>query len=80
MVAGRPGLALVLIALVVLAGLAGAARLSVDTDSSRMLAPDLPFQIRAQALNAAFPELKNQMVLVVESDSADAAPGASADS
>jgi len=70
-VASRPVLVLVLIALVVLGGLAGATRLSVDTDSSRMLASDLPFQERAGALNAAFPELKNQIVVVIEGDSVD---------
>ncbi len=70
-VASRPVLVLLLIALVVLGSLAAATRLSVDTDSSRMLAPDLPFQERARALNAAFPELKNQIVVIVEGDSAD---------
>jgi hypothetical protein len=70
-VAARPRAAL--LALAVLAGLAvaGAARLSVDTDSSRMLDPDLPFQARAHALNEAFPAIKNSLAVVVRGPRAD---------
>ena len=52
-VSARPGRALGLLALLVLLAMTAASRLSVDTDSSRMLSPDLPFQQRAIALNAA---------------------------
>jgi hopanoid biosynthesis associated RND transporter like protein HpnN len=62
-----------MLGLVVLLSLAAASRLSVDTDSSRMLAPDLPFQQRAHALNTAFPALKNTLVVAVRADSSDAA-------
>lgn len=57
----------VLAALAVLAGLSvwGAAQLRVDTDSSRMLSPDLPFQTRALALNDAFPGIKNTIAVVI---------------
>lgn len=53
--------------------------LRVDSDSSRLLAPDLPFQVRAHALNAAFPDLKTAILVVVEApgpDAADAVAGA----
>ncbi|MCH8168741.1 MAG: MMPL family transporter [Proteobacteria bacterium] len=60
-------------ALLVLLAMAAASRLGVDTDSSRMLSPELPFQQRAIALNAAFPALKNTLVVVVRADSGDAA-------
>jgi hypothetical protein len=75
-VSARPGRALGLLALLVLLAMAAASRLSVDTDSSRMLSPDLPFQQRAHALNAAFPALKNTLVVVVRADIADAADAA----
>ena len=75
-VSARPGRALGLMALLVVLAMAAASRLSVDTDSSRMLSPDLPFQQRAQALNAAFPALKNTLVVVVRADIADAADAA----
>jgi hopanoid biosynthesis associated RND transporter like protein HpnN len=65
-------------ALVVLLALGGASRLSVDTDSSRMLAPDLPFQQRAHRLNTAFPAVKNTLVVAVRANSADAADAATA--
>jgi hypothetical protein len=68
--------ALGLLGLVVLLSLAAASRLSVDTDSSRMLAPELPFQMRAHTLNAAFPALKNTLVVAVRAGSSDAADAA----
>ena len=41
-----------------------------------MLSPELPFQQRANALNAAFPRLKNQLVAVVRTEDGDAADAA----
>ncbi|MDT8345450.1 MAG: MMPL family transporter, partial [Thermohalobaculum sp.] len=61
----------------VLAGVA-AAGLRVDTDSSRMLASDLPFQMRAQAVAEAFPATRNTIVAVIRADHADAADAATA--
>ena len=75
-VSARPGRALGLLALLVLLAMAAASRLSVDTDSSRMLSPELPFQQRAHALNAAFPALKNTLVVVVRAEISDAADAA----
>jgi hopanoid biosynthesis associated RND transporter like protein HpnN len=72
-VSARPVWALGLLFLVVMLALVAALRLSVDTDSRRMLSPDLPFQQRANALNDAFPALKNTLVVVVRSPSSDAA-------
>lgn len=63
--AARPWAVLGLMALALVLALIGAARLGVDTDSSRMLAPDLPFQTRAAAVNAAFPGLRGGIVVVV---------------
>ncbi len=77
-VAAFPRLALAALALLLaLAGL-GASHIAIDTDSSRMLAPDLPFQERAQAINAAFPQLKNQIVIAIRADRADPADLAAA--
>ncbi|MEM9144696.1 MAG: MMPL family transporter [Pseudomonadota bacterium] len=74
--ARHPQVALALLgALAVLAVLA-LTRLGIDTDSRRMLAPDLPFQTRAAALNAAFPGTKNQIAVVVRSARADPADAA----
>ncbi|MFQ5565012.1 MAG: MMPL family transporter, partial [Paracoccaceae bacterium] len=75
-VSARPGRVLGLVALLVVLAIGAAARLGVDTDSSRMLSPDLPFQQRAIALNTAFPALKNTLVVVVRADIADAADAA----
>ncbi|MEM1298890.1 MAG: MMPL family transporter, partial [Pseudomonadota bacterium] len=58
--------------LLVLAGLA-AGRLGVDADSSRMLSPDLPAQSQALAVNAAFPDIKQTIVIMVEGNTPDAA-------
>jgi len=41
-----------------------------------MLAPELPFQQRAHALNVAFPALKNTLVMAVRAASSDAADAA----
>lgn len=63
--------------LLVLSALA-AAQLRVDTDSSRMLASDLPFQERAQELNAAFPQVKNTVAVVIRGPRADPVEAAAA--
>lgn len=70
-VAGRPVVTLVVLALL-LAGAAWAATgLRVDTDSSRMLAAHLGYQQRAQALDTAFPALKESLVVVIRAETAD---------
>ncbi|MEO1467868.1 MAG: MMPL family transporter [Pseudomonadota bacterium] len=75
----RPRLTLGLLGVLVALAVWTASGLGVDTDSSRMLDPDLPFQSRAQALNQAFPGIKNTVLVVVRSphrDAADATAGA----
>ncbi len=58
--------------LLVLAALA-LPRLAVDSDSSKMLAADLPAQQRATALNAAFPQLRSAILMIVRAPQAEAA-------
>src|SRR5690625_2968421 len=48
-------------------------RFAIDSDSTRMLAPDLPAQKRAAALNEAFPGLRNAILILVQAPRADAA-------
>ncbi len=82
LVASRPRLVLGALGLLLLLAGFGASRIGVDTDSSKMLSPELPFQQRAQAINAAFPRLKNQIVVAIRaarSDPADAAAAAIAE-
>jgi len=52
--------------------------LSVDADSRRMLSPDLPFQQRARALEAAFPDLRDTLLIVVEGEGPEAVEAAAA--
>lgn len=72
-VSARPGAALVVLAGLFVLGVLGALRLDVDADSSRMLSPDLPAQRQAHAVNAAFPDLKASLVVIVEAASGDRA-------
>ncbi|MCL5775547.1 MMPL family transporter [Limibaculum sp. FT325] len=78
LVARAPGRALAGLAILLALSLVAASGLRVDTDSSRMLAAELPFQARAQALAEAFPATRNTIVVVVRSDHADAAEAATA--
>jgi len=76
--AARPRRALAGIALLVLGALLAASSLTVDTDSSRMLAPDLAFQSRVHELNEAFPEIKNSVIVALRGPSADPVDAATA--
>ncbi|MEM9370719.1 MAG: hypothetical protein AAGA26_06145, partial [Pseudomonadota bacterium] len=59
---------------ILLAGaLWAASTLTIDTDSSRMLNPELDFQQRSLALREAFPQQKETIVVVVRADSPDLA-------
>ena len=75
-VARHPRTALAGLAGLALVSLLAARTIAVDTDSSRMLDPELPFQARAQAVTEAFPALKNAVVVVVRSPRADPADAA----
>ncbi|MEM9704961.1 MAG: MMPL family transporter [Pseudomonadota bacterium] len=52
--------------------------LRVNTDTSAMLDPDLPFQVRARDLRNAFPQIKDDVIVVIRAptlDEADAFAG-----
>ena len=53
--------------------------LVVDSDPDRMTSPDLPFRVTKRALEAAFPTLRDNLVLVVEADSGRDARAAAAE-
>ena len=53
----------------VLAAWLAATRLSVNTDTTDMLSPDLPFRRAHAQLQAAFPQLRDLAVVVVSADS-----------
>ncbi|MEM1385402.1 MAG: MMPL family transporter [Pseudomonadota bacterium] len=72
-VSGRPRSVLFVLLGLIAASVFGATTLRIDTDSSKMLSPVLPFQQKTQAINAAFPAIKNTIVIAIRADSADAA-------
>lgn len=55
------------------AGWYAAGHLKVNTDTSEMLDPNLPFQKNAAALKAAFPEIKNDLVMIARAPTLDEA-------
>jgi hypothetical protein len=77
----RGGIWLIL-AMLAVTGVAGwyaAGNLKVNTDTSEMLDPALPFQKNAAELRRAFPQIKNDLVIIVKAptlDEADAFAGA----
>ena len=76
--AGAPLALLILIA----AGAAGyyaATHLKVNTDTSAMLDPALPFQQRAGELREAFPQIKNDVLVLVRAPTLDEADAFAAD-
>lgn len=73
--AGSIFVVLAVFGLTVAAGVVAARKLSVNTDTSTMLSASLPFQQRAEALRAAFPQIKTDMIVLVRArtpDDADA--------
>ena len=69
----HPRITLLIVSMCALIAVAAMFRLTVDTDSSRMLSKSLAFQQRLDALNAAFPNHKDVLLIAVRSPSADAA-------
>ncbi len=67
-----------LAALVVTAGTAYfvVTHMKIDTDTSGMLAQDLPFMQRSNALSDAFPQYSDNILVVVDGDTADLAEDA----
>lgn len=70
---GGAFLAILIIALTAAAGWYAATNLEVDTDTSAMLSPHLDFQVRARNLREAFPELKNDVAVVIRAPTLDEA-------
>jgi hypothetical protein len=69
-------------AILILAGFAGyyaATHLKVNTDTSAMLDPDLPFQQRSAELRHAFPQIKNDVIVIVRAPTLDEADAYAAD-
>jgi hypothetical protein len=54
-----------------MAGVYAANNLKVNTDTSEMLDPELPFQKNAAALRDAFPQLKTDLVIIVRGPTLD---------
>ncbi len=63
---------------VVLAGIYLAQNLQVDTNLDELIDPDAPFRERQRALNAAFPDQDDRLVLVVDGGTLDARLAATA--
>ncbi len=53
------------------AGYFAATHLRVNTDTSEMLDPDLPFQKNARALRDAFPQIKTDVIIIVQGRTLD---------
>ncbi|MEQ8935283.1 MAG: hypothetical protein RIE56_05790, partial [Amphiplicatus sp.] len=72
-VARRGGWLVVLafLAAAVAAGAFAATHLTVNTDTSEMLDPDLPFQKNARALRDAFPQIKTDVIIIVQGRTLD---------
>jgi hopanoid biosynthesis associated RND transporter like protein HpnN len=73
--ARKGGLALVILfaALTAAAGFYAAKNLKVNTDTSAMLSPDLDFQVRAKELRDGFPDLKNDVAVIIRAPTLDEA-------
>jgi len=57
----------------VLAAWQVATRLSINTDSSDMISPDAPFRVAASALKEEFPDLNDQVLVIVQAGTPDEA-------
>ena len=80
--AARRGGVLLVIAIAMAAGAAGyfaATNLKVNTDTSAMLDPSLPFQTRAAELREAFPQIKTDIVVIARAPTLDEADAFIAD-
>lgn len=62
---------LFLVALSALAVTAAVRDLSVNTDSSEMIADDVPFRVNARRMQALFPQIRNQMLVILRGRTAD---------
>jgi hopanoid biosynthesis associated RND transporter like protein HpnN len=64
------------LALAIAAGWYTASHLGVDTDTSNLLSPDLPWQIQSRAFDKAFPQNVSVTTIVVDGDNPDIVAGA----
>ncbi|NRA31424.1 MAG: MMPL family transporter [Parvularculaceae bacterium] len=48
-------------------------RLSINTDSSDMISPDAPFRVAASTLKESFPDLNDQVLIIVQAGTPDEA-------
>ena len=76
---GGATLAVAILALTAGAAWYAAGNLKVNTDTSAMLDPDLPFQQRANELREAFPQIKTDIIVIVRAPSLDEADAYAAD-
>lgn len=67
------GALIAVLALAVASLYAAMAHLSVNTDSSDMIAADKPFRVNDRILNQEFPQLKNQILVIVRGRTPDEA-------
>lgn len=80
--AARRGGILVVVSIAMTAGAAAfyaATNLKVNTDTSAMLDPSLPFQIRAAELREAFPQIKTDIIVIARAPTLDEADAFIAD-
>ena len=72
---GRRPVAVLLgaLGLTALALVAVAERLGIDTDTTDMLSPELPFRVNSRAMDEAFPQLSDNLLVVVDGDTPDQA-------
>ncbi len=56
-----------------------ATELAIDTDTSSMISPELPFRRHAEAFMRAFPQFADSIVVVVEGETPDLAEDAAID-
>jgi len=68
----RPRTVLATLTILMVLSVVAATGLRIDTDSSRMLSPDLPAQRAAHELNEKFPSLKSSIIVTVSARHADA--------
>lgn len=61
------------VAAAALAGFYAATHLKVNTDTSEMLDPNLPFQKNASALREAFPQIKTDLIIIIKAQTLDEA-------
>ena len=50
--------------------------LGINTDTTDMLSPDLPFRVNSRAMDAAFPQFSDSLLIVIDGDTPDQADDA----